>query len=301
MPSHFTDSSNQNNLPDLATTQRWMIAAIAAPRGLPEGLARAQKAYGCGIEDVIIAPPGISPHKRLDIYAQGYWLRLFACLKADYPTLLRLLGEQLFEFFARAYLTNHPSQSFSLYDLGDGFAQFLRRSQSSSVKAADTGKLRFPLDIALIEQAIAASLRATGLEGKTSQVTDSLDLLHGGNIDVLLPSSTRLLITKHPLDAFRQWLDDSDPTELAESHTSYICVKRHRFHVTCQELSDWQFHFLLYAKNRKRPLLDCVNNAARRTHRPVHEILALLTFWLPTAQSVSMLELRMNIPEDNAF
>ena len=98
------ETSNSTDSSDLASTQRWMIAAITAPGGLPEGLAQALKAYNQTIEDVIIAPPGISPHSRLDIYAQGYWLRLFACLKADYPSLQRLLGEPLFEFFARAYL-----------------------------------------------------------------------------------------------------------------------------------------------------------------------------------------------------
>lgn len=278
--------------PNLALTQSWMMTAIAAPRGLPEGLALAQNTYGWGIDDIILAPAGISAHKRLDIYAQGYWLRLFACLKADYPALQRLLGEQLFEFFARAYLSNHPSQSFSLYDLGSGYAQFLRRSQSSSAKAAGNGKLRFPLDLALIEQAIAASLRATGLEGITPQIADPHDLLLGGNLEVFLPASTRMLISNYPLSDFQPWLDGDEASEAAQLHPSFICVKRHRFRVTCHELSDWQFHFLLYAKDRARALIACANNAARRTRRPVHEILALLAFWLPTAQSTSILELK---------
>ncbi|MFA7240897.1 MAG: DNA-binding domain-containing protein [Sulfuricellaceae bacterium] len=292
------DSNAPPHSPDLATTQSWMMAAISAPRGLPEGLARAQKAYGWEIEDVIVAPPGISPHKRLDIYAQGYWLRLFACLKADYPTLQRLLGEPLFEFFARAYLTNHPSRSFSLYDLGNGFAQFLKQSQSASAKAADNGALNFPLDLALIEQAIAASLRATGLEGATWQTVDPHDLLLGGNVEVQLPATTRLLMANHPLSVFLQWFDGNDPSGQAESRPSYICVKRRHFRVSCQELSDWQYHFLLSAQDTARPLIDCANNAARQTQRPVHEILALLAFWLPAAQSESMLELRRNAAEN---
>lgn len=281
-----------NHALDLDTTQRWMMAAITAPGGLPEGLARAQRTHGLGIEEVILAPPGVSPHHRLEIYAQGYWLRLLACLKADYPALSRLLGEELFAFFARAYLTNHPSQSYSLYDLGTGFARFLRRSQSASVQAADNGKLRFPLDLALIEQAMADSLRATGLEDTTIQPWDSLELMRGGNLTVQLPATTRLVTIHYPFALFQTWLDGQDSTDLPESSLGYLAVTRHRFHVRCRELTDWQFFFLLSLKKGPRPLVDSVRATARRAHRPVPDLLARLALWLPTAQNESMLELR---------
>jgi len=285
------ETSNSTDSPDLASTQRWMIAAITAPGGLPEGLAQALKAYNQTIEDVIIAPPGISPHSRLDIYAQGYWLRLFACLKADYPSLQRLLGEPLFEFFARAYLTNHPSRSFSLYDLGDGFSRFLRDSQSASVKSVDDGELYFPLELAQIEQAIAASLRATGIENNDFKTADPFNLLLGGNIEIVLPATTHLVIAHHPLSAFQTLLDGNTLTEPPETGISYICIKRHHYHVSCQEVTDWQFYSLLSAKAKTRTLLECATAAARRTHRPIHEILAQLSLWLPTAQAGSFIKL----------
>jgi len=241
-------TSNSTGSPDLASTQRWMIAAITAPGGLPEGLAQALKAYHQTIEDVIIAPPGISPHGRLDIYAQGYWLRLFACLKADYPSLQRLLGEPLFEFFARR-IFNQSSlpQLFTVWSRR-GFARFLRHSQSATVKSVDDGKLRFPLELAQIEQAIAASLRATGIENNDFNAADPFNLLLGGNIEIILPATTHLVIAHHPLSAFQTLLDGNTLTESPETGISYICIKRHHYHVSCQEVTDWQFYSLLSAK-----------------------------------------------------
>lgn len=280
-------------VPGLESTQRWMMAAITAPGGLPQGLQRAHEACGWDIGDVVAAPAGISPQGRLDIYAQGYWLRLFACLKADYPALQRLLGETLFEFFARAYLDRHPSQSFSLYDLGGQFPQFLRRSQSSAAKAAGEGKLNLPIDLARIEQAIAASLRATGLEGEAYEPADPMQLLLGEGVNIELPATTKLLLTHHPLSAMQPWFDNVTPDAPPEARTGYIAVKRQRYHVSCEELADWQFHFLAATRHRPRPLLHCAQAAARRCRRSVPEILAQLAFWLPTAQAGSLLSLSL--------
>ncbi len=286
------EPSDPSNAPDLITTQQWMLTAITAPKGLAEGLAKAQAAQGWSIENVIMAPAGISPHSRLDIYAQGYWLRLFACLKADYPALQRLLGAPLFEFFARAYLSNHPSRSFSLYDLGDGFAQFLRRSQSAAVKSADNGELQFPIDLAQIEQAIATSIRATGLENCELEMADPFSLLLEGNIKVVLPGTTRLVATHHPLSAFQPLLEGDALTGSPESGISYIAVKRYQYHVSCQKLTNWQFYFLLSAKANTRTLQECATAAARRAHKPSHEILTQLALWLPTAQAGGLLTLK---------
>ncbi|TXT37902.1 MAG: hypothetical protein FD135_3269 [Comamonadaceae bacterium] len=292
MPTPSPSRSNPAT-PNLASTQQWMMAAITAPGGLPQGLVHAQQACGWQIDDVVMAPPGISPHARLNIYAQGYWLRLFACLKADYPALLRLLGEPLFEFFARAYLDHHPSRSFSLYDLGCGFAAFLRRSQSAATKAANDGTLNFPIDLARIELAFAASQRASGLEGEVCEAIDPLHLLLGGGINIELPATTRLVLTHYPLSAFQPWLNGDTASEPPEKHIAYIAIKRQRYRVSYEALADWQFYFLAAARRRKRPLQACAEAAARRTQRPTSELLAKLAFWLAAAQAGGMVKMTL--------
>lgn len=275
----------------LEPTLQWMMAAITSPGGLPQGLMRAGQINDWAIDDVVAVPPGVSPHSRLDIYARGYWLRLLACLSADYPALERLLGAQLFEFFARRYLDQHPSPSFSLYGLGDRFPDFLRCSQSAAARTEGGAALRFPLELARIEQAIAVSVRAQGPEGDIPASLAPTQLLLADGVHIELPATTRLLLTRFPLASFQPWLAGGTTDGPPTPGVGFLAVKRQRFRVSCTELSDWQFYGLAAARQQQRSLLSCVEFTARRTKRPVPELLAKLAFWLPTAQAAGLIRL----------
>jgi hypothetical protein len=56
--------------------------------------------------------------ERLDIYRRSYWARIVDAFYEDFPGLLAVLGEKTFNNLAYAYLADHPSQSFTLRDLG---------------------------------------------------------------------------------------------------------------------------------------------------------------------------------------
>jgi hypothetical protein len=62
---------------------------------------------------------------RLEIYNRQYWFRLKDCFYDDYPGLRAILGEGRFERLACAYLGQHPSESFTLRNLGRRLAEFL--------------------------------------------------------------------------------------------------------------------------------------------------------------------------------
>jgi hypothetical protein len=63
---------------------------------------------------------------RLEIYNQQYWYRLIDSLREDFPGLLAVLGEERFSHLVEAYLTKYPSQSFTLRNLGERLARFVR-------------------------------------------------------------------------------------------------------------------------------------------------------------------------------
>lgn len=114
-------TGRSNDVPDLAHTvaclppvmdlralQSWMLAAIttgAAP-------------------DAAVHVRDAAPD-RLGVYARGYSARLHGALRATFPTVLALTGDQVFALFATAYLQAHPPTSYSLFDLGAGFPDFL--------------------------------------------------------------------------------------------------------------------------------------------------------------------------------
>ena len=53
--------------------------------------------------------PRLDARSRLDVYANGYRLRLIEILDADYPALHALAGDDLFAQLATAYIAAHPS------------------------------------------------------------------------------------------------------------------------------------------------------------------------------------------------
>lgn len=291
----MTQTTTESPTIPLLETQRWMLTATTAPAGLPAGLARAAAVSPWRIEDVIQVPPGVDPRTRLDIYAQGYWLRLLACLKADHPALLRLLGDRMFDLFARGYLANHPPHSTSLYDLGAGLPRFLRRTQARAAAVAPAEvrrRLRFPVELAALERAGTEAMRAEGLEAAgAAPAVDIATLLLGGAVEVALPSTTRLLLLAHPFRAFRPWLTGETPESEPEPGRGYVAVGRHRFRCFHRELEDWQFFALRAVARQPCSLAACAAAAARRTGRPVAELLALLAVWLPAAQDMGLVKL----------
>jgi hypothetical protein len=63
---------------------------------------------------------------RLEIYNRMYWFRIIDCFYDDCPGLRAALGERKFSRLAVAYLTRHPSRSFSLRNLCSRLAEFIR-------------------------------------------------------------------------------------------------------------------------------------------------------------------------------
>ncbi|WP_322051525.1 DNA-binding domain-containing protein [Paraburkholderia bannensis] len=297
------DASRRNEL-TLARVQHWMQAATTHPAGLDAGLALADERHGLDIAAVIDTPAGVDANARLAIYADGYWARLIDCLESEFPALLRMLGSQLFRFFARAYLSQHPSRSPSLHTLGAQFAAFLLHSQRRPANGARKPPTQsFALDLARLERAIAESGRAAGRErqlDKTSATAAAADatwlltLLASDACTLSLPDTTRLLALRHAAECLRPWLRGQESEETAEFERDYVAIRRHEYRVSMERLTDWQFFALRHAALRPSTLGACARAASRRTRRPEGAVLGQLALWLPAAQQSGLVELTMN-------
>jgi len=72
----------------------------------------------------------VSAETRLDIYANAYKFRLIEALNDTFPALHTLLGDEDFFQLGVDYLTNKPSQHFSLRYFGHQMSSFLSETQS---------------------------------------------------------------------------------------------------------------------------------------------------------------------------
>ena len=79
----------------------------------------------------------------LDVYRDGYALRLIEALTTDYPGLMAMAGAADFEHMARAYIAAHPSRHPSIRCYGRGLADFLARTSPYSATPAAAEMARF--------------------------------------------------------------------------------------------------------------------------------------------------------------
>lgn len=68
----------------------------------------------------------LSSFERLEIYNRQYWFRLYSSFEEDFPGLAAIVGRRRFESLMRGYLTDCPSTSFTLRNLGSKFEEWLR-------------------------------------------------------------------------------------------------------------------------------------------------------------------------------
>ena len=269
----------------LAQVQAWFLTAMTAPGGAARGAALAGQRHGLQAEQVLKGAA------RLHIYADGYVLRLLECLQADYPVLRRVMGDELFGFFARAYIWRHPSASTTLYDLGGGFADFLAASQAGA--GAQGAALRFPVELARLERARGEASRAPGLEKQAPPMLPvlpaRLDFLLGDTQPWRLAPCTRLLALTFPVHAYWQQAagDDAVPPQPEEA-PGFVAITRLHYRLSMHGLQPWQFHWL-QALADGAALAECARRAARASGRSGDEVLADAMLWLPMAGAAGMI------------
>lgn len=106
---------------ELLELQRKMAAAVMHPLTRSETMPRRRRdgALNRREAEAIIKPNDrLSSFERLEIYNRMYWFRLYSCFEEDFPGLKAVLGSAKFEKLMREYLTECPSESFTLRNLG---------------------------------------------------------------------------------------------------------------------------------------------------------------------------------------
>jgi len=121
--------SKQHNHPtQLREIQQRMAACIMQPITRDERMRR-RRADGTSSQheaEAIISPNDrLSSFERLEIYNRQYWFRLYTSFQEDFPGLQAVVGTRRFERIMRHYLSDCPSTSFTLRNLGSRLPAWL--------------------------------------------------------------------------------------------------------------------------------------------------------------------------------
>ena len=143
------------------------------------------------VEKIIKPNDRLTSVERLEIYNRVYWFRILSSLADDFPGLRAVIGQHNFDKLITAYLTELPSESFTLRNLGSRLEAWLRKNPKFAPKNE-----HLALDMVRLEWADIDVFDSAELPKLTER-----DLQNLGEDPVLhLQPYLRLLDLSYPVD-----------------------------------------------------------------------------------------------------
>jgi hypothetical protein len=255
-----------NNRPrELGTIQRWMQSVIMHPGGIAAGVASAQaqaqiEIAPAEIEQVIERSQKCTSIERLEVYGNAYFARLLECLRGEFPALLHALGKETFDAFAFAYLQQHPSQSYTLGELGGRFPQYLRDTRPPRNQGADAPRspstfnsqlspdwADFLIHLAMLERTYAEVFDGPGVENVPLMSPDELRAVppeHWPDARLVVVPCLRLLALSFPVHEYATAVRQGKEVDIPAAEPTWLAITRREYVVRRCPLSEPQYELL---------------------------------------------------------
>lgn len=203
------------------------------------GAALAERAVTEDIAGQVVAN-GIDPAGRLRIYRNNAREGFLATLRAGFPVLERLVGEDYFRQLAFEYRTRFPSTSGNLYHVGAQLAGYLQERFAATAYAyfADVARLEWALQEAMVA-AEHASLDLSRLRAVAEQ--------DYGRLAFRMHPAARLVSSPFPVltiwNANQPGADASQTIDLGSGAERVLVLRAHE-EVEMRRLGAAEFAFL---------------------------------------------------------
>lgn len=143
----------------------------------------------------------------LDVYRDGYALRLIEALTTDYPGVMAMAGPADFDHMARAYIAAHPSRHPSVRWYGRDLADFLAATEPYSRTPAAAEMARF-------EWALGEAFDSPDMTPITADILMALPQEAWGTLSfTTLPSLRRLTLAFEAPQAWQR-REEVEPGDL---------------------------------------------------------------------------------------
>ena len=178
----------------LLELQRRMAEAVMQPLTCAENMRKRNSRHQLmtAVASSFVAPNDrLTSFERLEIYNRQYWFRLMDALFEDFQGLRVILGVERFRAMAKAYITDCPSRSFTLRNLGSRLSLWLG-SHPEWLQPND----RLARDMTNLEWAHSEAFDAAELPAlKPEDLADE-----GRTLRLILPPYIPLLELEYPVD-----------------------------------------------------------------------------------------------------
>lgn len=188
-----------------------------------------------------IRAAGLSGVRRLQVYRNNNLLSLTGALKAVYPVVCRLVGDEFFNYAAAQYIARHPSRSGDLHEFGEFFAAFLEAF-------APATELVYLPDVARLEWAYHQIFHAARHSPLDLAALAQVPAQQQGELHFQLHPAARLLESAFPI--LRIWQVNQegytgDPTvDLTEGGVKLLALRHESLEIEFQVLEDGEFSLL---------------------------------------------------------
>jgi hypothetical protein len=180
---------------NLLSLQRTMARAVMQPLTPSEHMSGTSPAGGsmsAYAEKFIKPNDRLTSFDRLEIYNRQYWFRLMSGLAEDFPGLQAILGSRRFDALCKQYLTDCPSRSFTLRNLGKNLEAWLKKNPKWAGQ-----KQAIALDMVRLEWADIEAFDAAAEDRlRTAEVARA----GAGNVRLRLQPFVQLLHLRYPVD-----------------------------------------------------------------------------------------------------
>ncbi len=276
---------------NLEAMQRAMAAAVMQPLTASEGM-RAHAPDGRAMTEIaasFIAPNSrLTAFERLEIYNRQYWFRVLGALAEDFPALCAVVGSARFEKLSVAYLTAHPSRSFTLRNLGSKLADWLvRHSEFAGRRHA------LAVDVARIEWAFVEAFDSAERPPLSLPQIAALD----ASSRLALQPHLQLMALQYPADNLVLSLHDREKRQASEAgveheeeaatpvklprlrrRPTWLAAHRVEYSVYYRRLEQEEF-LMLTALHRGGSLGQAIEDAFAQSAIPVERRAARVQAW----------------------
>lgn len=205
------------NRMSLEALQRAMAASVMMPLTAEEGM-RHNAPDGRDMTQVatsFIAPNSrLTAFERLEIYNRQYWFRVLGALAEDFPALRAVLGDEKFSAMSVAYLSEHPSRSFTLRNLGSKLVNWLNQHPEWAGR-----RHALAVDVARVEWAFVEAFDSAE---RTPLVLDEIATLEADSRLALQPH-LQLLALRYPADDIALALHKREKRQTSEAGIQQDC------------------------------------------------------------------------------
>jgi hypothetical protein len=182
----------------------------------------------------------LSAAQRLAVYQRGYFARLLSCMAGQFKALRHALGEELFADFVEVYLSQHPSRSPTLSDLGQHFADYLEASRPDAELPTEQRESWADLmvDLARYEWQLFLKFDGPGPE--------DLPMAGASTPDEALRIQPSLSLHQYrfAVDSYCHAVTQGEDPPMPGQQTTRLALLRNQYRVGIFRLTPAQSHFL---------------------------------------------------------